>query len=343
MQTKKVVIVGAGPAGLSAAEELAKNKNFEVAVLEKNAQPSYKICGGGIDSKYIKKAVSEDILEREFGHFFLVTPNGKSFAVGDGSVPFIGTLNRRKLNEKLTEKALAAGAEIFFNKHAVKIEKDRIKTALGEEFIFDYLIGADGSNSIVRKFLNIPTEKFLVAFQYMVPGNYEKMEFYLDFKKFGVTYSWIFPQKNIISVGTGYAASANKSSDSVKILRKNFDVWCKEKFDLKDARFEGFSINYDYRGFEFGNIFLAGDAAGLASGLTGEGIKPALLSGQDVARKIQNPDYECVNIAECLKVKKREDGILHLLIDKPFGKILTSICSVLIEFDWFKKAIFKFL
>jgi geranylgeranyl reductase len=198
-------------------------------------------------------------------------------------------------------------------------------------------------NSVVRKHLGIPTKKFLIAFQYMIPGVYNKMEFHLDFKKFGVTYNWIFPQKNIISAGTGYPASADRSPDSIKILRENFDAWCKERFDLKNARFEGFSINYDYRGFEFGNIYLAGDAAGFASGLTGEGIKPAILSGQDIARKIQDPNYECINIAKCLKTKKREDGILHLLIDKPWGDMIAPICSYLFDFDWFKKAIFKFL
>lgn len=342
MQPKKVVIVGAGPAGLSAAAEMSKNKNFEVIVLDKNSGPSYKVCGGGIDSKYIKKLVSEDILEHEFSEFFINTARN-SFRIGDGKTPFIGTLNRKILNEKLAEKAEDCGAIILFNKAVGKIEEDKVITSSGEEFPYDYLIGADGANSIVRKSLGIQTEKFLIAFQYIIPGSYDKMEFYVDFKKFGVTYTWIFPQKNIISVGTGYAASEKKSQEEIKVLKDNFEAFCHERFNLKDARFEGFSINYDYRGFEFGNVYLAGDAAGLASGLTGEGIKPAILSGQDIARKIQEPDYECVNILKCLKTKKREDGMLHLLIDKPWGKFFTAICSVLIEFTWFKKIFLKIL
>lgn len=342
MQTKKIVIIGAGPAGLSAAIELSQNKNFSVTVLEKNKQPSYKVCGGGIDSKYIKKAVSTDILEREFSRFFLITPKS-SFAVGDGSCNFIGTLDRKKLNEKLSEKAEAGGATVLYGKTVKKIEIGKVVANETEEFPFDFLIGADGINSLVRKNLGLTTKKFLVAYQYMIPGNYENMEFYLDFKKFGVTYNWIFPQKNVISVGTGYAASSRNSPGSIKILRENFDAWCRERFDLKDARFEGFTINYDYQGFEFGNIYLTGDAAGLASGLTGEGIKPAILSGQDVARKIQDPNYRCINIEQCLRVKRKEDSILGLLISKPLGMIATPICSALFNFGWFKKIIIKLI
>lgn len=343
MQTKKkVIIIGAGPAGLGAAAELAHNKDFEVIVLEKNTEPSYKVCGGGIDSKYIKNEVSPDILDRDFGEFYLVSPKN-SFMVGDGGHKFIGTLNRKKLNEKLTQKAQAAGAQVMFGKAVKEIQKDKIITVDGEKFDFNFLIGADGANSVVRKSLEIPTEEFLIAFQYMVPGNYDAMEIHLDFQKFGITYSWIFPQKDVISVGTGYSAAEKKSPDEVKRLRANFDAWCKKRFDLKDARFEGFSINYDYRGFEFGNIYLIGDAGGFASGLTGEGIKPAILSGIDVARKIQDPNYECINIKKCLNIKKREDGILRLLLSRPWGKIITPICAKLFEFDWFKKIIFKIL
>jgi len=343
MQTKKrVVIVGAGPAGLSAATELAAHQDYEVTVLDRNAAPSYKVCGGGVDSKFFKREFGADILDREFGAFYILTPKS-TFPVGSGKVNFVGTLDRRRLNEVLAEKAVTAGARLCFNQAVQTVGADKVTTSTGEEFPFDYLIGADGATSIVRKSLGLPTEKFLIAYQYMVPGQADRMDFYIDFRKFGVTYSWIFPQKDIVSVGTGYAASEGKTEEQIKALRENFEQWTRERFDLENARFEGFTINYDYRGFEFGHVFLAGDAGGFASGLTGEGIKPAILSGRDIARRILDPGYECAGIRQCLRIKRREDGLLHLMIDKPFGKLVTAACGKLIDHAWFKKLVLKCL
>ncbi|MFA6896773.1 MAG: NAD(P)/FAD-dependent oxidoreductase [Patescibacteria group bacterium] len=343
MQTKKkVVIVGGGPAGLSAASELARNENFEVTVLEKNPKPSYKVCGGGVHPDFFKTLVSPDIMDREFEMLLLKTPKSR-FPLSYGKKVFMGTLSRKKLNERLTEKAQAAGAQVLFGKTVKEIGKDKLITFNGEEFPFDYLIGADGATSAVRKSLGLPTEEFIIAYQYMIPGDYKDIEIEVDFKKFGLTYSWIFPQKGVISVGTGYAAKDEKTPEEIKKLRENFDAWCKERFSLEGARFEGFTINYDYRGFEFGNVYLCGDAGGFSSGLTGEGIKPAVRSGIDVARRIQDPNYRCVNIENCLAIKKREDGILRLLLSRPWGRFLTPVASALFDSNRIKKALIKFV
>lgn len=343
MQTKKrVVIVGAGPAGLSASIELAQNKNYEVRVLDRHPGPSYKVCGGGVDSKYFKREFGADILDREFSTFSILTPRS-SFPVGDGSVPFVGTVNRQRLNELLAKRAAAAGVELLFDRTVQAVETDKLITETGEEFPFDFLIGADGATSSVRKSLGLPTEKFLIAYQYIVPIDGERMEFYVDFQKFGVTYSWIFPQKGVVSMGTGYSAREGKTPEQIKLLRENFEVWARERFDLQDARFEGFTINYDYRGFEFGNVFLAGDAGGFASGLTGEGILPAIESGRDIARRIQDPGYRCPNIRRCLRSKRREDGLLGLMLNRPCGKFITRCCGQLIDYAWFKRFFLRLL
>jgi len=311
MQTKNIVIVGAGPSGLATAIELKRISQYNVIILEKNPEISYKICAGGIDPNLSEIDMPEEIINRKFNKIKFFTP--KQSLIIKKDEPIIATVNRKTLHEIMTTQALEAGVKIFFNKHVKKIDSNSIIVSSGETFKFDYLVGADGSNSTIRKKLGIKTKKILTAFQYMIPGEYPDIEFYLDFKKFRFSYTWIFPQKDIISVGTGYDPNLSNSNFTIKDLRENFDNWCKEKFNLENARFEAFSINYDYRGFKLGNIFLAGDAAGFASGFTGEGIKFAIFSGRDIAKKIVDPNYECKEIENILKVKKRGENFIKLV------------------------------
>ncbi len=82
------------------------------------------------------------------------------------------------------------------------------------------------------------------------------------------------------------------------------------KLSIEKTKFEAAHINFDYRGFAFGNRFLAGDAAGFASGLTGEGIYPAILSGEEVARGILNKNYNYPGIKHLLKMKNGQEKLL---------------------------------
>ncbi|MEA2097663.1 MAG: NAD(P)/FAD-dependent oxidoreductase [Patescibacteria group bacterium] len=330
MQTKNVIIVGAGPAGLATAIELKKISQYNVIILEKNPEISYKICAGGIDPNLSEIDMPEEIIDRKFNRIKFFTPK-QSLTIKKNN-PVAATVDRKTLHEIMTTQALNVGVKIFFNKRVEKIDGNSIIVSSKETFKFDYLVGADGSNSTIRKKLGVKTKKALTAFQYMIPGKYPDIEFYLNFEKFRLSYTWIFPQKNIISVGTGYDPNLSNSNFTIKDLRENFDNWCKEKFNLENARFEAFSINYDYRGFKRGNIFLAGDAAGFASGFTGEGIKFAILSGRDIAEKIINPNYECKRIKNILKVKKRGETFIKLVNYNEFlGKKMMELFTFFLK------------
>lgn len=329
MQTKKIIIIGAGPAGLACAIELKKNSNFEITILEKNKDISYKICAGGISPCLEEIDILEDITDKKFNKIKIY--NSKKVISIEQQKPLATTINRKTLHEYMTKKAQKLGIKIIFNKKIINLKENSVKTETGETFNFDYLVGADGSVSTIRKELGIKTKKFLTAFQYMIPGEYSDIEFYLDFKKFGASYTWIFPQKNIISVGAGYNQSLSHNI-TIKQLRTNFEEWCKTKFNLENSRFEVFSINYDYQGFEFGNIFLAGDAAGLASGLTGEGIKFAILSGKDIAKKLIDSNYDCQEIKNILKIKKRGETIIKILnYNKFLGKYIMKLLFIFLK------------
>lgn len=121
----------------------------------------------------------------------------------------------------------------------------------------------------------------------------------------------IFPHKDYVSVGCG----ANPKVISTGKLRQNFHRWLeKQNISYAGAKFEAAMINYDYKGYHFRNVFLIGDAAGLAGGLTGEGIYQAIISGEEIAKIILDPKYHPKKIEKLLKTKKLENRVLNFLI-----------------------------
>jgi len=339
MQTKRILIIGAGPAGLSAAIELKKKTGFDVTILEQKPHIDYKICAGGIENGFIKECLSESIIERNF--------KAVRFTVSDESIyikkdfVMLSMVNRKHLHEYLAKKATDLGAKIIFNQNIREIRQNTVITHSGDTYWFDYLIGADGSNSIVRKKLRLSSKKIITAFQYIINGNFPDLEFIVDLEKFGCSYAWIFPHKDFVSVGVGFYPRDSKTF-TMKDLHNNFRKWAENRFDLRNAKFEAFSINYDYQGFEFGNIYLAGDAAGFASGLTGEGIKFAILSGKDIAQKIADPDYNCPRIQKILKTKKVSETFReYMTINPVIGKILLKIFSLSLKNEFGRRLIAK--
>ena len=78
--------------------------------------------------------------------------------------------------------------------------------------------------------------------------------------------------------------------------------------------FEGATLEVEFRGLHFpGDVHLAGDAAGVPSSLTAEGIYSALLTGEEVAREIVEPRYRSSRVARWLRVKRRHDRLAALL------------------------------
>ncbi|MCK4838916.1 MAG: NAD(P)/FAD-dependent oxidoreductase, partial [Desulfobulbaceae bacterium] len=138
---------------------------------------------------------------------------------------------------------------------------------------------------------NIPTHKIGVGINYFVPGDFPAMEWHLNDKFFANGYAWVFPHRNSASIG----AYADRQSMTPANLKKNFHLWAEKRgINLGQAKMSSALINYDFRGWRFGNCFLVGDAAGLASALTGEGIYPAIVSGEEAALTILNPNHDSI-------------------------------------------------
>lgn len=303
---KSIIIIGASPSGLACGKYLAE-LDKEVLILEKNQIIGPKVCAGGLTNKDFTFNIPEELLEGSFDTHLIRTPHFDS--VIKTEKPLVYTISRHKLGQWQAKQAIKAGAEIQTESYASKIKNNSI-IVNNEEISFDYLVGADGSNSIVRRYLGLATEKVIMAMQYIINQSFKDMEWFLDNKYFGCGYGWIFPHGKYASIGCG----CDMKSLTTKQLRENFEKWLKElNIELNSSKFEAHIINYDYRGYEFGNKFLIGDAGGFTSGLTGEGIYSGMVSGQEIAKSIIDENYNSKQLDELLATKQRHEKLLRIM------------------------------
>lgn len=299
MERWHTVIIGAGPGGLACAATLA-SQGISVLVLEKKGKVGPKVCAGGITGAGLFRNLPDDLIERSFPIQHIFTPLQQVILTSD--LPMVSTVDRGKLGSHMLAIATAAGATIRINAQVSRIETDRVILRSGEAVGYRHLVGADGSVSTVRRYLGLPTTRVGVGVQYHIPASLPRMEWHLDAQRFGNGYAWIFPHRQRTSVG----AYISHGGMRPHALQARCREWAASGgIDLGQARPEAALINYDYQGWRFGNIFLVGDAAGLASGLTGEGIFPAILSGKTVANTILNDHYADNGFARLLKNHQR--------------------------------------
>ncbi len=328
MKSYDVVIVGAGPAGLNSAKELASRKK-SVLVLEKNNVVGPKICAGGLTRRDVKYMdLPENLLEYKFKEITIHTPIQNAVVKSDR--PSVYTIDRKDFGQWQFKLVKNLGVEVRTGSKVSKIGKNYVVVNGSEKVGFKYLVGADGSASIVRKYLGLGTDNLVTGIQYIVPTNeYRKLEIFFDSDIFHSWYAWIFPHRGYVSIGCGCVLDSISPSN----IRKNFDKWLKsENINVSKGKLEVFPINYDYKGYKFGNVYLAGDAAGLASAYSGEGIYQALVSGEEVAKSIIDKNYVSDKMGDIIKENRLHRRVVAFL-DKsgPFRKIEYELLAAVLK------------
>ena len=309
MSKYEVVIIGGGPAGLSAAQVLARGGK-RVLLIEKNQRIGPKICAGGLTSQIFSLGLHIELTDRQFFSFNVHCFN-KLIEIKDKRL-LLATINRSRLGQWMLGQ-IPGGVEIFTDSNVTEIRETSLLLDNDREILFDYLIGADGSLSLVRKYLNLPIKKILITLQCNIAKKFETLQIFFNPNTIGPGYFWIFPHKDYTSFGVVTDSRAGR----VKNLLENFKIWLeKNGINFNEGNLQSHPINFDFKGFHFGNVFLAGDAAGLASGLTGEGISQAILSGREIAQKILDPSYDTPLIKKILRRKTIEETLGMALIFK---------------------------
>lgn len=297
------LIIGAGPAGLACARILAE-EGLQPLVIERKKVIGDKVCAGGITWGGLHNRIDADLIEKSFPSQHIVTRFQRTRI--EEPTPIIATINRVRMGHHMAEQAMTAGAGIMTGCQVKEIADRRCVVEEGQGrrrrvITCDHLVGADGSNSMVRRHLGLATSRMGIGINYQIEGDLPDMEWHLDGRFFGNGYGWIFPHGDSVSIG----AYADRNTMSARSLQRGLTEWATRRgFTLTANQAQADLINYDHRGWKFGRVFLVGDAAGLASGLTGEGIYPAILSGEETARAIIDPNRESV-IMDRLTCKHR--------------------------------------
>tara|TARA_Y100000310_G_C20646460_1_gene796921 strand:- start:93 stop:1109 length:1017 start_codon:yes stop_codon:yes gene_type:complete len=335
MEKFDIIIVGAGPAGLKAAEILAKNKK-KVLVLEKNKIIGPKVCAAGITEKDIEH-IPKELIEREFQTAIFKNHKKK---IRIKLKEKLYTIERKTLGQYQAKEAKKAGAIIKTNSFVKKIKNNSVTTN-NKEYSFDYLIGADGSTSTVRTHLKLKTKLTALAVQYKIKKVVGDIELHFNTKKFNAWYAWIFPHKNYTYIGTGTLLTP-KQKENIRTTLDNFAK--QQNLTTKDQEFEAAMINVDYKGHIFNNIFLIGDAAALANPFTGEGIYQAIISGEAIANKILNPHNENKKLNKIIKKNIKLIKIILFLNKHPIILNLTyNLGFKLMKFKPFQNKLLKIL
>jgi flavin-dependent dehydrogenase len=322
MESYDVIIVGGGPAGLRCAEVLGST-SFSVLLLDKKGSPGPKTCAGGLRLPEGFLTLPNQMTSTFKRHHFIL--NGKEYAIvlkhplhiidrpdlGRYQIDLIGR------HKNIT---IHTGASVK------DIDNNRVVLEGHRKIHFRYLVGADGSYSVVRKYLGLEN-RIYSGVQYIVPGTHDKVVWFFNPDLLGSGYGWVFPHKTFTSAGVFF----NRDLISAKRARGALDKLLLDYgLDYRAARLEAAPVNCLYKGVKFGNIFLAGDAAGLASACTGEGIVYALTSGEDVARHMLDKTYSFEGIRKMIRYKKRQEFILSMFdglprFQTPLFKIFISL------------------
>ncbi|MBI5050351.1 MAG: geranylgeranyl reductase family protein [Nitrospirae bacterium] len=305
MSKYDVVIIGGGPAGSIAARTLAAH-GVKALLVEKDFK-RIKPCGGAVPSAAFEEFnIPEEQITRKIKTLSVISPAG--FRI-DTYIKkgYIALVERGALDSFLRRQAVESGADLIEAEllnlrvqgfkgsrlgelpGATRVQ--RVLTTIMENgrertIISDFLIAADGVNSRIAKCIGLKSLPCVYTIQEDIKlsaeGKFSSInscEFWLGSSHAPHFYSWIFPKKDYIDIGT-----SSTDGKALEGFMKNFKIRCGIN---TEGRQRIYRLPLKQRKpLIYGNIMFVGDAAGLVMPVSCEGIYYAMKSGRMAAEAI---------------------------------------------------------
>jgi geranylgeranyl reductase family protein len=305
-----LIVVGAGPAGATAALTLAR-AGVRVLMVERHALPRQKPCGGGISTRVLTRFpwLSESlphIPAHAVSSLYLEGPSGEIVRMQSNG-PAVILIRRIEFDNMLAQLAIRAGAELLAPAAIAQARQDAdavtLRTRDGRELRAPMVIAADGVNSVIARRLGMnpgwPAARLALDMMEETPVSALRAiepDTLSVFYGYGGAhgYAYIFPKREHVNVGIGYVLPYFQA-------RVDLTPYDLQRQFVGDLRARGLMAGESQRRHftpflipiggplkrtAEGRVLLAGDAGGFVNGFSAEGIYYAMVTGDLAARAV---------------------------------------------------------
>jgi geranylgeranyl reductase family protein len=291
-----LVVVGAGPAGATAAlAAMRTDPAARVLLLDRADFPRDKACGDGIAvhvADQLRQLGAAQVLAGAppITGLRLTTPGGVVAAGRPRRANYV--VPRTDFDARLVAAAVDAGAQLHKTKVRT-VTSDGPSVVLDEGHTARVVVAADGANSTVRRLLGLPANQgrhLGIAVRGYAPGDPAAVEQRIDMVADGwPAYAWDFPTGiGLRNVGIGVVRDqlrGGKTALHERLMQRYPET------DAATLRAHHLPFSSSRPQPAHGRVLLAGDAASLINPLSGEGIYYAVVSGRLAGEAaIRRPD-----------------------------------------------------